>query len=108
MTRGLKDGLQILPYIVGYIGALNCSVDKLFKQFRDEFQEFLKTYGKNFTEEQKELIRKLNEEYMRPKESLELKPIDDIDDIDDGSLYERYTSALKTSSSSLKKYDENI
>ncbi len=105
MTRGLKDGLQILPYIVGYIGALNCLEDELFKQFRDEFQEFLKTYDKDFTDEEKELIHKLNEEYMRPKESLELKPIDDIDD--DGSLV-RYESALKSSSSSLKKYDEKI
>ncbi|PKY48469.1 hypothetical protein RhiirA4_404440 [Rhizophagus irregularis] len=100
-TRGLKDGLQTLPYIVAYIGASNCAEDELFKRFRDEFKELIE--GVDFTEEQQSLIHNLLEKYTQPEESLELKPSDEVEP--DANLCERYEAALKKCSSGLKSYE---
>ncbi|CAB4438027.1 unnamed protein product [Rhizophagus irregularis] len=100
-TRGLKDGLQTLPYIVAYIGASNCAEDELFKRFRDEFKELIE--GIDFTEEQQTLIHNLLEKYTQPEESLELKPSDEVEP--DEYLCERYETALKRCSSGLKCYE---
>ncbi|CAB4438142.1 unnamed protein product [Rhizophagus irregularis] len=100
-TRGLKDGLQILPYIVAYIGASNCAKDELFKRFRDEFKELIE--GIDFTEEQQTLIHILLKKYTQPEESLELKPSDEVEP--DEYLCERYETALKICSSGLKSYE---
>ncbi|CAB5364483.1 unnamed protein product [Rhizophagus irregularis] len=100
-TRGLKDGLQILPYIVAYIGASNCAKDELFKRFRDEFEELIERI--DFTEEQQTLIHILLKKYTQPVESLELKPSDEVEP--DEYLCERYETALKRCSSGLKSYE---
>ncbi|CAB4488391.1 unnamed protein product [Rhizophagus irregularis] len=100
-TRGLKDGLQILPYIVAYIGASNCAKDELFKRFRDEFEELIERI--DFTEEQQTLIHILLKKYTQPEESLELKPSDEVEP--DEYLCERYETALKRCSSGLKSYE---
>ncbi|CAG8477284.1 12642_t:CDS:2 [Rhizophagus irregularis] len=100
-TRGLKDGLQTLPYIVAYIGASNCAKDELFKRFRDEFEELIERI--DFTEEQQTLIHILLKKYTQPEESLELKPSDEVEP--DEYLCERYETALKRCSSGLKSYE---
>ncbi|GBC00903.1 hypothetical protein RclHR1_00400017 [Rhizophagus clarus] len=100
-TRGLRDGLQTLSYIVAYIGASNCAEDELFERFRDEFKELMEKI--DFTEEQNVLIHDLLEKYTQPEESLELKLIDEIES--NGDLCARYETALKKCSSGLKKYE---
>lgn len=86
---------------MAYIGASNCAEDELFKRFRDEFKELIE--GVDFTEEQQTLIHNLLEKYTQPEESLELKPIEEVET--DGSLCERYETALKKCSSGLKNYE---
>ncbi|RIA93542.1 hypothetical protein C1645_11566 [Glomus cerebriforme] len=101
VTRGLKDGLQILQYIVRYIGASNCAEDDLFKQFRHEFEETLEKFDDEFSEEQQKLIDNLFKEYTQPKES-SFKNTEYIEESTD--LYGRYKDALKLCSKALKKY----